>query len=76
MPSSASEKLDYHVEEHARTDRRFDHRVGDLHQNRGLDLLRVLHKGARKDALAIYPQTVQRIRDYLAAAGHAVDFDG
>lgn len=51
-------------------------RVGDLHQNRGFDSLRVVHKGARKDALAIHPQTAQRIRDYLAVAGHADDFDG
>ncbi len=51
-------------------------RVGDLHQNRGFDSVRVVRKGARKDALAIHPHTSQRIRDYLAAAGHAVDFDG
>ena len=51
-------------------------RVGDLHQNRGFDSLRVVRKGARKDALAIHPQTAQRIRDYLAAAGHIADFDG
>lgn len=51
-------------------------RVGDLHQNRGFDSLRVVRKGARKDALAIHPQTAQRIRDYLESAGHAVDFDG
>lgn len=50
--------------------------VGDLHQNRGFDSLRVVRKGARKDALAIHPQTAQRIREYLAAAGHAADFDG
>lgn len=51
-------------------------RVGDLHQNRGFESLRVVRKGSRKDALAIHPQTAQRIRDYLAAAGHTVDFDG
>lgn len=51
-------------------------RVGDLHQNRGFDSLRVVRKGARKDALAIHPQTAQRVREYLAAAGHAADFDG
>lgn len=51
-------------------------RVGDLHQNRGFDALRVIRKGAKKDALAIHPQTAQRIRDYLAAGGHAEDFDG
>ena len=51
-------------------------RVGDLHQNRGFDSLRVVRKGERKDALAIHPQTAQRLRDYLAVAGHAGDFDG
>ncbi len=51
-------------------------RVGDLHQNRGFDSLRVVHKGARKDALAIHPQTAQRIREYLVAAHHGADFDG
>lgn len=51
-------------------------RVGDLHQNRGYDSLRVVRKGDRKDGMAIHPQTVQRIRDYLAAARHADDFDG
>lgn len=51
-------------------------RVGDLHQNRGFDSLRVIRKGARKDALAIHPQSAQRIRDYLGAAGHGDDFDG
>jgi site-specific recombinase XerD len=51
-------------------------RIGDLHQNRGFDSLRVIRKGARRDALAIHPQTAQRIREYLNAAGHEVDFDG
>jgi len=51
-------------------------RVGDLHQNRGFDSLRVMRKGAKKDALAINPQTAQRIRAYLHAAGQAEDLDG
>jgi site-specific recombinase XerD len=38
--------------------------VGDLHVNRGFDSLRVVRKGAKKDAMAINPQTAQRIRDY------------
>ncbi len=50
--------------------------VGDVHQNRGYDALRVVRKGNRKDALAIHPQAAQRIRDYLSAAGHAEDLDG
>lgn len=51
-------------------------RVGDLHVNRGYDSLRVIRKRAKRDALAINPQTAQRIRAYLGAAGHADDFDG
>jgi integrase/recombinase XerD len=50
--------------------------VGDLHQNRGYDALRVVRKGNRKDALAIHPQAAQRIREYLLAAGHADNLDG
>ena len=47
--------------------------VGDLHQNRGYDSLRVTRKGGRRDALAINPQTAARLRAYLEAAGHAGD---
>ena len=43
--------------------------VGDLHQNRGFDALRVIRKGGRRDALAINPQTAQRIRAYLELPG-------
>jgi site-specific recombinase XerD len=51
-------------------------KVGDLHQNRGYDSLRVARKGGRRDALAINPQTAARIRAYLEASGHAADIDG
>jgi integrase/recombinase XerD len=51
-------------------------RVGDLHQNRGYDSLRVMRKGGRRDALAINPQTAARIRTYLDAADHTGDSDG
>lgn len=51
-------------------------KVSDLHQNRGFDSLRVIRKGGRKEALAINPQTAQRIRAYLDLAGHAADQDG
>jgi integrase len=44
--------------------------VGDVHQNRGLDALRLTRKGGRRDALAINPQTAARIRAYLDLAGH------
>jgi site-specific recombinase XerD len=50
--------------------------VGDLHQNRGYDALRVVRKGNHKDALAIHPQAAQRMREYLLAAGHADDLEG
>jgi integrase len=51
-------------------------KVGDLHQNRGYDSLRVARKGGRRDALAINPQTAARLRAYLEASGHAADIDG
>jgi len=50
--------------------------VGDLHQNRGLDALRLTRKGGRRDALAINPQTTARIRAYLELAGHGGDHQG
>jgi len=51
-------------------------KVGDLHQNRGFDSLRVVRKGGRRDALAINPQTATRLREYLALAGHGDEMDG
>ena len=50
--------------------------VGDLHQNRGFDSLRVTRKGGRRDALAINPQTAARLRAYMERSGHADDPDG
>lgn len=50
--------------------------VGDVHQNRGFDALWVTRKGRKRDSLAVHPQVVQRIRDYLNAAGHGADLDG
>jgi len=50
--------------------------VGDLHQNRGYDALRLTRKGGRRDALAINPQAAARIRAYLEQAGHGEDRDG
>jgi integrase len=49
-------------------------KVGDLHQNRGFDSLRVTRKGGRRDALAINPQTTERL--CLETAGHDGDVDG
>jgi site-specific recombinase XerD len=51
-------------------------KVGDLHENRGYDSLRVSRKGGRRDALAINPQTAARLRTYLEASGHVADVDG
>jgi integrase/recombinase XerD len=51
-------------------------KVGDLHQNRGFDSLRIIRKGGRREALAIHPKTAQRIRRYLEIAGHAEDLEG
>jgi integrase/recombinase XerD len=50
--------------------------VGDLHQNRGFDALRLTRKGGRRDALAINPQSAARIRAYLEYAGHGGDHNG
>ena len=50
--------------------------VDDLHQNRGLDALRLTRKGGRRDALAINPQTAARIRAYLDLAKHGGDHGG
>jgi integrase/recombinase XerD len=50
--------------------------VGDFHQNRGFDALRLTRKGGRRDALAINPQTAARIRAYLSIAGHDADHQG
>jgi integrase/recombinase XerD len=50
--------------------------VGDLHQNRGFDALRLTRKGGRRDALAIHPQAAKRIRAYLDMAGHSADHAG
>jgi len=51
-------------------------KVGDLHQNRGYDSLRVMRKGGPREALAINPQTATRIRAYLDATGHGLDIEG
>ncbi len=45
-------------------------RVRDFHQDAGYDCLRFVWKGGHEHAVALHPQTAQRIRDYLGAAGH------
>lgn len=49
--------------------------VGDLHENRRFNALRVTRKGGRRESLAINPQVAQRIRAYLDMAGHGDQFD-
>jgi integrase/recombinase XerD len=51
-------------------------KVGDFHENRGYESLRVVRKGGKKGSLAINPQTAQRIKEYLEKAGHQDDLDG
>ena len=51
-------------------------KVGDLHQNRGFEALRVVRKGGRKEALSINPQTAKRIHAYLTHSGHGGDMEG
>jgi integrase/recombinase XerD len=51
-------------------------KVGDFHMNRGFDSLKVTRKGGKKGSLAIHPQAAQRVRDYLALAGHGDEIEG
>lgn len=51
-------------------------KVRDFHQNAGYDSLHLIRKGGEDHSLAIHPQTVERIRAYLAATGHALDYGG
>jgi integrase/recombinase XerD len=51
-------------------------KVGDFHMNRGYESLKVIRKGGKKGSLAIHPQVVQRIRDYLELAKHGDDLEG
>lgn len=50
-------------------------KVGDIHQNRGFDALRLTRKSGRRDALAINPQAAGRIRAYLECGGHGAEHD-
>jgi integrase/recombinase XerD len=51
-------------------------KVRSLRQDSGFDTLLFTWKGGHQHAVALHPQIAQRIRDYLAAAGHAEDLDG
>jgi integrase/recombinase XerD len=44
--------------------------------NRGYESLKVIRKGGKKGSLAIHPQVVQRIKDYLDVTGHGTDLEG
>jgi site-specific recombinase XerD len=50
--------------------------VRDFRQDAGFDTLVFQWKGGHEHAVALHLQTVQRIRDYLAALGHGEDLDG
>ena len=50
-------------------------KVGDLHQNRGFDAFWVTRKGRKRDSVAVHQQVTQRIREYLAFAGHGADLE-
>jgi site-specific recombinase XerD len=51
-------------------------KVRHLHMDGGFDCLRFIWKGGHEHTVALHPQTAQRIREYLAAAGHGEDHDG
>jgi integrase/recombinase XerD len=51
-------------------------KVRDLHTTCGCDALRVPRKGGTRAIVAIHPETAQRLRTYLEAAGHAKDRNG
>ncbi len=50
--------------------------VSALHVNRGYESLRFVRKGGELRALAVNPQTAQRIRAYVETAGHMEDREG
>ncbi|MFI5399173.1 MAG: tyrosine-type recombinase/integrase [Candidatus Binatia bacterium] len=51
-------------------------KVKDFHENAGYPSLHFIRKGGEDHSLAIHQQAAERIRAYLAAAGHAPDHDG
>jgi integrase/recombinase XerD len=51
-------------------------KVRDLQTYRGYDALRVARKGGTRAIVAIHPETAQRLRAYLVAAGHAEEREG
>jgi site-specific recombinase XerD len=51
-------------------------KVKDFHLNMGYDSLRYVRKGNKQHSVTLHPQTAQRIRDYLARAGHGEELEG
>lgn len=51
-------------------------KVKDLHMNKGYESLRYVRKGNKQHSITLHPQTAQRIREYLEAAGHKDELDG
>jgi site-specific recombinase XerD len=51
-------------------------KVKDFYLDSGYSTLRFVHKGGDEHKLTLNPQTVQRLQQYLAKAGHAGDADG
>jgi integrase/recombinase XerD len=51
-------------------------KVRDLQTTRSCDALRIIRKGGKRDIMAVHPETAQRLRAYLEAAGHANDREG
>lgn len=51
-------------------------RVRDLGEDSGYDTLRFKWKGGHEHTVALHPQTAQRVRAYLEAAGHGTDLAG
>jgi site-specific recombinase XerC len=51
-------------------------RVRDLQSRQGVPHLRVLGKGSKVRYVLAHPLTLERIHDYLQAAGHGEDADG
>lgn len=50
--------------------------VKDFHQNQGFWSLHFVRKGGEDLSVSVHPQVVQRIQEYLAAAGHGEDLEG
>ena len=51
-------------------------RVRDLQSRQGVPHLRILGKGSKVRYVPAHPLALERIHDYLQAAGHGEDADG